>query len=171
MNRNKIVFNRNEKKVIFVGEYDYSVDPQGRISLPGEWRCDGESSWIALPENDCALLLMTESALMEFFAELQKLSVADPALRLAAARLGSLARNCRCDRQGRLSLARNQLENAGISKNIKLIGAVTHIRVCAPEKWDPEEIDARISGALGSVAKLGNDKGALAALVEGVLDL
>jgi hypothetical protein len=48
---------------------------------------------------------------------------------------------------------------------------VTHIRVCAPEKWDPEEIDARISGALGSVAKLGNDKGALAALVEGVLDL
>lgn len=157
--------------MIFVGEYDYSVDPQGRISLPGEWRNEGESSWVALPENDSALLLMSESALLDFFTELQKLSVADPALRLAAARLGSLARSCRCDRQGRVTLAKNQLEAAGISKSIKLIGAVTHIRLCAPEKWVVEDVDSRISGNLTSVAKLGNDNGALAALVEGVLDL
>lgn len=157
--------------MIFVGEYDYSVDPQGRISLPGEWRSEGESSWVALPENDAALLLMSESALMAFFAELQKLSVADPSLRLATARLGSLARSCRCDRQGRLALAKNQLEAVGITKNIKLIGAVTHIRLCAPEKWIIDDIDQRISSSLGSVAKLGNDNGALAALVEGVLDL
>ena len=157
--------------MIFVGEYDYCVDPQGRVSLPGEWRGEGESSWIALPENDSALLLMSESALLDFFAELQKLSVADPSLRLASARLGSLARSCRCDRQGRLTLAKNQLEQAGINKNIKLIGAVTHIRLCAPEKWNVEDVDSRISGTLTSVAKLGNDNGALAALVEGVLDL
>ena len=157
--------------MIFVGEYDYSVDPQGRISLPGEWRCEGECSWIALPESDSALLLMTEDALMAFFTELQKLSVADHSLRLAAARLGSLARSCRCDRQGRLTLAKNQLETVGVSKNIKLIGAVTHIRLCAPEKWVPEDVDLRISSSLGSMAKGGNDKGALAALVEGVLDL
>ena len=157
--------------MIFVGEYDYSVDSQGRISLPGEWRSEGESSWVALPENDSALLLMSESALLDFFTELQKLSVADPSLRLASARLGSLARSCRCDRQGRLTLAKNQLETAGISKNIKLIGAVTHIRLCAPEKWDVAAVDSRISSTLSGVAKLGNDQGALAALVEGVLDL
>lgn len=157
--------------MIFVGEFDYTVDAQGRISLPGEWRCDGENSWIALPEGSDALILMPEAALLSFFAELQKMSLADPSLRLVVARLGSLARNCRCDRQGRMSFARSQLESAGINKNIKLIGAVTHIRACAPEKWDPQEIDQRISGSLGTVEKLGNDKGALAALVEGVLDL
>ena len=157
--------------MIFVGEYDYSVDSQGRVSLPGEWRGEGESSWVALPENDTALLLMSESALLSFFSELQKFSVADPSLRLAAARLGALARSCRCDRQGRLSLAKNQLETAGISKNIKLIGAVTHIRLCAPEKWNPGDVDSRISGALGGMSRLGNDNGALAALVEGILDL
>lgn len=157
--------------MIFVGEYDYSVDPQGRISLPGEWRGEGESSWVALPENDTALILMSENVLLEFFTQLQKLSVADPALRLAAARLGSLARSCRCDRQGRLSLAKNQLESVGISKNVKLIGAVTHVRLCAPEKWDIADVDSRISGTLGQLGKVGNDNGALAALVEGVLDL
>ena len=157
--------------MIFVGEYDYCVDPQGRVSLPGEWRGEGESSWIALPENDSALLLMSESTLLGFFAELQKFSVADPSLRLAAARLGSLARSCRCDRQGRLTLAKNQLETVGITKNIKLIGAVTHIRFCAPEKWNPAEVESRIGNALGTVTQLGNDNGALAALVEGVLDL
>ena len=157
--------------MIFVGEYDYCVDSQGRVSLPGEWRGEGESSWVALPENDAALLLMSESTLLSFFTELQKFSVADPSLRLAAARLGSLARSCRCDRQGRLTLAKNQLEAAGISKNIKLIGAVTHIRLCAPEKWSACDVDSRITGALGSMSRLGNDNGALAALVEGILDL
>ena len=157
--------------MVFVGEYDYSVDPQGRIALPGEWRGDSENTWIAFPEKDEALILVTESAFLAFFAELQKLTVADSALRLAGARLGSLARSCRCDRQGRLGLAKNQLEQIGISKNIKLIGAVTHIRICAPEKWDPEKVDSRISDSLGSVEKMCGDGGALAALVEGVLDL
>lgn len=157
--------------MIFVGEFDYTVDPQGRISLPGEWRCEDENSWVALPEGRDALILMPESALLSFFTELQKLSLADPALRLAVARLGSLARNCRCDRQGRMSFSRSQLESAGINKSIKLIGAVTHIRVCAPEKWNPPEIDEKISASLGTVGKLSNDKGALAALVEGVLEL
>ena len=157
--------------MIFVGEYDYAVDPQGRISLPGEWRGDGENSWVALPEGSEALILMPEAALLSFFTELQKLSLADPALRLVVARLGSLARNCRCDRQGRMTLVRSQLESAGINKNIKLIGAVTHIRVCAPEKWNPQEVDGRITNSLGSVERIGNDNGALAALVEGILDL
>ena len=157
--------------MIFVGEYDYSVDPQGRIALPGEWRGDSENTWIALPEKDEALLLVTENAFLAFFTELQKLSVADPSLRLAGARLGSLARSCRCDRQGRLGLAKSQLEQIGISKNIKLIGAVTHIRICAPEKWNPEKVDSCISDSLGALAKVCGDGGALAALVEGVLDL
>lgn len=156
--------------MLFVGEYDYTVDPQGRVSLPGEWRCEGEnSSFVALPEGANALVLMSESAFLSFFIELQKLSLADPALRLAGARLGSLARNCRCDRQGRLTLCKTQLESVGIVKNIKLIGAVTHIRICSPEKWDPETVDSKVSGALTIVEKRSNDNGALAALIEGVL--
>ena len=88
---------------------------------------------------------------------------------LASARLGSLARSCRCDRQGRLSLARSQLESVGISKNIKLIGAVTHIRICAPEKWEPDTVNSQVADALTIVEKRSNDNGALAALIEGVL--
>ena len=156
--------------MIYLGEFDYAVDAQGRVSLPGEWRGEDESSWVLLPEGKKALLLTTEEALNAFFAELQKLSLADPALRLAAARLGSLARSCRCDRQGRLALPKSHLEGAGIGKTIKLIGAVTHIRLCAPENWDTAQVNADVAGSLNTVKKLGNDRGALAALIEGMTD-
>ena len=157
--------------MLFVGQFDYTVDLQGRINLPGEWRSDGSSAaFILVPEGADALVLMPEDDFLSFFTELQKLSLADPDLRLAAARLGAVSRSCRCDRQGRLTLPRTQLENAGISKSIKLIGAVTHIRICAPEKWDVEGIDRSISGKLKRLERIGNDNGALAALIEGVMD-
>ncbi|MBQ7694225.1 MAG: hypothetical protein IJT50_03790 [Lentisphaeria bacterium] len=156
--------------MIYLGDFEYTVDVQGRITLPGEWRSEEESSWVLLPEGKTALILTTEEALGAFFAELQKLSLADPALRLASARLGSLARSCRCDRQGRLALPKTQLEAVGISKTVKLLGAVTHIRLCAPENWKPGEVDTAVAGALNTVKKLGNDRGALASLIEGLID-
>ena len=156
--------------MIFVGQFDYTVDVQGRINLPGEWRSEGENSWILLPDGAQALILTTEKALMSFFAELQKLSLAEPSLRLAAARIGSLARSCRCDRQGRLALPKARLEAAGIDRNIRLIGAVTHIRLCAPENWESGAVDLRLSESLDTLERLGNDGGALASLVEGLLN-
>ena len=131
---------------------------------------ESNCTFILVPEGTEALVLMPEDDFLSFFTGLQKLSLADPELRLAAARIGAVSRSCRCDRQGRLTLPKIQLENAGISKNIKLIGAVTHIRICAPEKWNVENIDNIVAGKLKRIEKLGNDNGALAALIEGVLE-
>ena len=156
--------------MIYLGDFEYTVDVQGRITLPGEWRSEEESSWVLLPEGKTALILTTEEALSAFYAELQKLSLADPALRLASARLGSLARSCRCDRQGRLALPKPQLEAVGITKTVKLLGAVTHIRLCSPENWNPGEVDTAVAGVLNTVRKLGGDRGALASLIEGLVD-
>lgn len=157
--------------MLFVGQFDYAVDAQGRINLPGEWRSDENSStFILIPEGSEAIILMPEESFLSFFTELHKLSLADPELRLAAARLGAVSRSCRCDRQGRLTLSKVQLEGAGISKSIKLVGAVTHIRICTPEKWNIADIDSVVSGKIKRIEKIGNDNGALAALIEGVLD-
>lgn len=157
--------------MLFVGQFDYAVDAQGRINLPGEWRSDENSStFILIPEGTEAIILIPEESFLSFFTELQKLSLADPELRLAAARLGAVSRSCRCDRQGRVTLPKVQLEGAGISKNIKVVGAVTHIRICAPEKWDLVSIDNVIAGKIKRIEKLGCDNGALAALIEGVLE-
>lgn len=157
--------------MIFVGKYDFSVDPQGRISFPGEWRTlPDDFGWVILPESDRALLLMPESGFLDFFYALQKLTLSDPELRLAAARVGAEAKQGHCDRQGRLTLPKNMLESCGVTKAVTLIGAVTHIRVCAPEKWDPAKIDSALSSAIRRIGKLADDRGALEMLIEGVMD-
>jgi DNA-binding transcriptional regulator/RsmH inhibitor MraZ len=36
---------------------------------------------------------------------------------------------------------RSLLEAIGITKQIKLIGAVSHIKLCAPEAWQQQNLD------------------------------
>ena len=63
-------------------------------------------------------------------------AVADVALQEAFAFLGSQSRYCRCDKQGRMALDKAKLEEAGISGEVKLIGAVTHIRITGVDNWN-----------------------------------
>jgi DNA-binding transcriptional regulator/RsmH inhibitor MraZ len=69
------------------------------------------------------------------FDHVSEQAIADVALQEALAFLGSQSRFCRCDKQGRMALDREKLDSIGVKKNLKLIGAVTHIRLCAPENW------------------------------------
>ena len=121
---------------LFLGNYDHVLDAQGRVSLPSEWRSkDQATELVMIPTRDAALLLLPLSTFMEFVSKAGKLAIANPKMQLALAHLGAASRPCRCDKQGRMALDREKLDSIGVKKNLKLIGAVTHIRLCAPENW------------------------------------
>ena len=121
---------------LFVGNYDHVLDAQGRVSLPSDWRNkDQESELIMIPTRDKALLLLPMATFMEFVGKAGKMAIANPKMQKALAYLGSASRRCRYDKQGRMALDREKLDSIGVKKNLKLIGAVTHIRICAPENW------------------------------------
>ena len=119
------------------------LDAQGRVSLPSDWRNkDQETELVMIPARDKALLLLPLETFMEFVGKAGKMAIANPKMQMALAYLGSASRRCRCDKQGRIALDRNKLDSIGVGKNLKLIGAVTHIRICAPENWmQPENTD------------------------------
>ena len=127
---------------MYVGEYDHVLDSQGRVSLPSEWRDkSGETELMMIPTRDQALLLFPIAVFRDFMTKIGKLGIANPNMR-ALAYLGSVSRRCRCDKQGRIALDKEKLAGIGVERNLKLIGAFTHIRICAPENWtlpdDPE---------------------------------
>ena len=126
----------NAIPAFYVGNYDHVLDAQGRVSLPSEWRNkDQETEMVMIPARDNALLLLPLATMMEFTAKAGKLAIANPKMQKALAYLGSASRRCRCDKQGRIALDRSKLDSIGVGKSLKLIGAVTHIRICAPENW------------------------------------
>ena len=147
---------------LFLGEYERALDPQCRLSLPSEWRSAGDGgAFVMMPAANGAVILLPEAAFRRFFEAASDDSVADPALRKAFAYLGSRSRFCRCDKQGRMALDREILTGIGITDQLKLIGAVTHIRLCAPSGWQPSADQEDLERCLAVVRQAKADSAAI----------
>ena len=156
---------------LYLGEFEHALDPQCRVTLPSDWRDkEGNTHLVMIPARDAALLLLPLDTFLEFVERARKYAIANARMQAAFAYLGARARNCRCDKQGRIALDRKMLDEIGVKTQLKLIGAVTHIRLCAPENWKtptPEEMGDFLSDIQGVSDGGGND--GLAALLEGIL--
>ena len=154
---------------LFVGNYDHVLDAQGRVSLPSDWRNkDQETELVMIPARDNALLLLPLATMMEFTAKAGKLAIANPKMQKALAYLGSVSSRCRCDKQGRMALKREQLDSIGVKKNLKLIGAFSHIRICAPENWTQPDNPEEYFDAIQEVSDGNDGLEALGGLLGGV---
>lgn len=157
---------------LYLGEFEHALDPQCRVTLPSEWRNrDGETVLVLIPARDAALLLLPVDTFMEFVERARKYAIANARMQTAFAYLGSRARQCRCDKQGRIALDRKMLDDIGVSGQLKLIGAVTHIRLCAPGNWTaptPEEMAGYLSDIQG-VSDDNKDAGGLSSFLDGIL--
>ena len=162
---------KNAAPALYLGEFEHTLDQQCRLTLPSDWRNrDGDTQLVMIPARDAALLLLPLATFLEFVERARKYAIANARMQAAFAYLGSRARNCRCDKQGRIALDRKMLDEIGVKGQLKLIGAVTHIRICAPENWKsptPEEMSGFLSDIQG-VSDGGSDDG-LAALLGGIL--
>ena len=161
---------KNAFSGLFLGEFEHTLDPQCRVSLPSEWRDkDGDTNLVLIPGRDAALLLLPLATFLEFVERARKYAIANAKLQSAFAYLGSRARQCRCDKQGRIALDRKMLDEIGVKGQLKLIGAVTHIRLCAPENWRPPTPET-MESCLGDIQEIsdGGDSG-LAELLGGMM--
>ena len=162
---------KSASPVLYLGEFEHTLDPQCRVTLPSEWRNkNGDTHLVMIPARDAALLLLPLDTFLEFVERARKYAIANARMQAAFAYLGSRARNCRCDKQGRIALDRKMLDDIGVAGQLKLIGAVTHIRICAPESWKaptPEEMSGFLSDIQGVSDGGGND--GLASLLDGIL--
>jgi len=157
---------------LFLGEYEHTLDPQCRVSLPSDWRSrDGDTALVLIPARGEALLLLPVETFLEFVERARKYAIANAKLQAAFAYLGSRARQCRCDKQGRIALDRKMLDDIGVKGQLKLIGAVTHIRLCAPENWQAPTTEAMETylSDIQSVSDGGGSGDGLAELLGGML--
>jgi len=143
----------------YLGEYDHTLDNQCRVSIPSDWRSkDGETRFVLVPGADRDLRLFPPELLADFVRKAKN----DPfnaALQRALAWFGSKARQCVCDKQGRIKLEKPMLERVGIDGQVKLVGAVTHIKLCSPENWveDDPTADSGYMEELRKVSATGAD--------------
>ena len=126
------------EELFFFGEFDHALDSQCRVSLPSEWRrSDDELHLILFPGRDRDLLLFPYEMFRDFLLKARNSALADRAAQTALAQIGRVVRDIRPDKQGRIRLEREMLKNIGVETQLKMVGAVTHIKLCAPNHWHP----------------------------------
>lgn len=121
----------------FTGEYEHALDSQRRIAIPTCWRQkESENIFFLLPGRHGALQAIPYIAFRELLVKARKVSFADPSASLALARLGAMAQECKCDKQGRIPIPQRLIDYAGLKDAVVMVGALTTIQIWSPEQWN-----------------------------------
>ena len=155
--------------IFFAGEFEHALDAQRRIAIPRPWRDDDEGGrFFLLPGRHRTLQLVPYAYFHEqLLDKAKKVSFADADAALALARLGSLAQECRCDKQGRIPLPQRLMEYAGLSDNAILVGALTTVQIWEPDAW--RRMQTSDEQALDVIQKIGERPDDLMAILKGRL--
>ena len=138
--RSALVTVENEE-LFFCGDFSHALDSQWRVTLPSAWRSgEGEPHLVLFPGRDRDLLLFPYAMFREFLIRARSSALANPSAQAALAQIGRVVRDIRPDKQGRIKLEKEMLQAIGVENQLMMIGAITHIKLCAPQNWQPVEL-------------------------------
>ncbi len=106
-----------------------------------------------------------EATFQELVDKARKVSFADASVSLALARLGSMAQECRCDKQGRIGLPQRLIDYGGLNDAVVMIGALTSVQLWSPEKW--HLFRTADESVLDEIQKIGERPESLSDLLKG----
>ncbi len=136
---------------IYLGRFEHSLDSQGRVAIPSEWRepVAESTGFVLFHGRGDTLLLFPVSVFMQFVEKVRGGAFASVELQELLSWVGERTRRCQCDKQGRVKLDKAMLDSCGIANQLEMVGAVTHIKLRVPAKKEDsgsrdEEFFARL---------------------------
>ena len=168
--------NREEKsfevdELVFLGEFEHSLDTQRRIAIPSAWRSkNGENRFVVVPGRNKILQMIPFVTFKEnFLDKAKKVSPASAEGTLALARFASKAQECRCDKQGRIQINQSLLDYAGLTGNVMLIGAVWQAQLWDVNEWTLNQSNAGADDYFDELEKISSLPDDLAVALRGTL--
>ena len=127
----------------FRGNYEYTIDAKGRVNVPAKFRKalapEADETFVITLAPDRCLRAYPLDAWKRFEEELAARPQTRATTELRRA-IYSTARESTLDGQGRVSLSPKQIEIAGISKDVTLVGEGGYIEI-----WDSRRHDEYLS--------------------------
>lgn len=149
--------------MIFAGEFEHRIDPQGRISIPARFRSAFEDGIVLSKAYDRCVQIYTPE---EWQKEADALA-AQPATQGASRRLNRLhfsgAYPSQLDRSGRVLVPPQLRQYAGLGENVVLVGTGRFFEIWDRSAWEQERelLDAQASdiAEAAPAPRGGNDGG------------
>lgn len=127
--------------MFLVGNQQHALDDKNRIRLPAKFREQLGNAYILMPGTNGCIFVYAMDEQQKLIKLIQDADSFDP---VQAERIRSLAEFSavvEADAQGRFMLPTDLIEIAGISKNVRIVGAITKAEI-----WSEERYMARRSG-------------------------
>jgi MraZ protein len=132
---------------MFLGEYSHSLDEKGRLTLPARWREElGSRVVVTRGVEPCLIVFRTEE-FEAFMAEVYSVGLTIAATRELSRFFGGKAMDDDIDKQGRINIAANLREYAGLNGECLLVGAYKYVEI-----WNPQAY-AQVNAELERTAK------------------
>ena len=120
---------------MFMGEYNHTVDPKGRLIVPSKFREQLGSEFVVTKGLDGCLFVFPNNEWQAFEEKLKTLPLTNKSARQFARFFVAGATPCELDKQGRILLPQTLREFAGLEKDVVLTGMLNRIEIWSKAKW------------------------------------
>lgn len=127
--------------IMFIGEYNYSVDDKGRLSIPVKFRAGLASGCVLTRGLDNCLWLYSLEEWQKIAEEVSKMPVTQKNARSFARFILSGAMDLKLDKVGRINCPKYLNDYAGIKSKVVITGMHNRLEIWSEEKWQEFKVE------------------------------
>lgn len=121
---------------MFMGEYNHSIDPKGRIIVPAKFRESLGDEFVVTQGLDGCLFVYPEEEWNEFEEKLKTLPMSNKDARKFVRFFLAGAAQVELDKQGRILLPAPLRNFAGLEKDCAFVGVGSRVEIWDKNRWD-----------------------------------
>lgn len=145
-----------QSSVMFIGEYQATIDDKGRIAIPAKFRVQLKKNVVITRGLDNSLFVYTMDEWKKLAEKLASLPISTSNTRAFSRLMLAGAMDCEVDKQGRVVVPGYLKDFAKIGKKIIFAGLFNRIEVWSEELWNAykaqtEQQSNTIAEQLGSL--------------------
>ena len=141
---------------MFMGTYNHTIDPKGRLSIPAKYREKLGEEFVVAKGMDGCLFVYDNDEWAAFHKQLTSLpTMTVDETRMLRRFFLSGAQTVTVDKQGRILMPQELKEFAGLEKDVVLAGVGERIEIWSLEKWQRTTEQLDINKITHTLAGLG----------------
>ncbi len=121
---------------MFIGEYQHTIDPKGRVIMPAKFRESLGEKFVVTKGLDHCLFVYPNEEWAIFEEKLRSLPLTSKDARAFIRFFFAGASECELDKQGRILIQSNLREYAKLEKDLVIIGVSTRVEIWSRTMWD-----------------------------------
>jgi MraZ protein len=135
------------------GEYRHTLDDKNRLRVPARIKSELGDKFVLTKGMDGCLYIFSRAEFDSFTSKQKDISMFDKAYLRSLRLLYSSVSEAEEDNQGRIVLAQNLREHAGIVKNVVTVGVGSRAELWSEERWNAYNGDGQDFDGIMQVLK------------------